>query len=345
MAFKPANCPDCGGSLQIPDDRDTINCMYCNTCIVVNEVLKITISSNLENLFRLAESASNGSNHAEAYTYFTKILEEDGTNSKAWFGKGVAAGWQSSLVVFKVPEMVSCFQNAIEFATDDKKCDYEKKSADSINTISVACYSLSREHMDEFISIDESWEEYLERCSGILSSFDIAVAYEPTDRTAIENIIHICKDNIEGVSFYDDIDEENKVRHLSQEYENMLTKRMNDAVAKLQKIDPNYQPPQIEKASSCFVVTATMGCETHPTVGVLRQFRDTVLLQTTRGKLLNSYYYRIGPKVAAIIQRSWVLRRLSYVCIVYPLSKIAQKIMSNKALHSDGNSATLHRRR
>ncbi|MGY8771650.1 MAG: hypothetical protein ACKVH8_24805 [Pirellulales bacterium] len=261
MAFKPANCPSCGGALQIPDDRDVVNCMYCDTSIVVREVLRVTVSSNLENLYRLAETASNARNYDEAYTYFTRILEEDGTSSRAWFGKGVAAGWQSNLTEFKMREMVSCLRNAREFAGDDKKGDYEKKSADSINAVSFTCYSLSRQHLNAFVSIDNTWGEYLDRCFEILSFLDIAHACNPTDRTIIENFIHICKDNIDGISFYDDIREKFVTKGVTPKYKSMLMGRMHDAVSKLQKIDPTYQPPQLEKASSCFgCLMKQIGC-------------------------------------------------------------------------------------
>jgi len=53
MAFRPANCPNCGGSLQIPDDKDIVNCMYCSTPIIVRDVIKVQTQANLDNLFKL----------------------------------------------------------------------------------------------------------------------------------------------------------------------------------------------------------------------------------------------------------------------------------------------------
>lgn len=40
MNFKPAQCPNCAGALQLPDDKTTVNCMYCGMTIVVREAIK-----------------------------------------------------------------------------------------------------------------------------------------------------------------------------------------------------------------------------------------------------------------------------------------------------------------
>ena len=37
MEFVAAKCPECGGALQIPDDRDRVFCTYCGCQIIVDE--------------------------------------------------------------------------------------------------------------------------------------------------------------------------------------------------------------------------------------------------------------------------------------------------------------------
>ena len=102
MAFQPANCPKCGGELQIPDDREFINCMYCGTTIKVREVINVRRVANIENLKELANLALGGGNYQEAYTYFSKVLEHDNNDIDAWYGKGIAAGWMSTLNQFRM---------------------------------------------------------------------------------------------------------------------------------------------------------------------------------------------------------------------------------------------------
>jgi len=41
MNFKPALCPSCGGKMQIPDDVNTVKCMYCGVDVIVREAIRL----------------------------------------------------------------------------------------------------------------------------------------------------------------------------------------------------------------------------------------------------------------------------------------------------------------
>ena len=41
MNFKAARCPTCGGALQIPEDLNTVKCMYCGGEIIVREAIQL----------------------------------------------------------------------------------------------------------------------------------------------------------------------------------------------------------------------------------------------------------------------------------------------------------------
>ena len=53
--------------------------------------------------------------------------------------------------------------------------------------------------------------------------------------------------------------------------------------------------------SGCFVATAVYGSYEHPSVMILRNFRDTRLATNVAGRLLISAYYRHGPRLAHAI--------------------------------------------
>jgi hypothetical protein len=95
MEFKPAHCPSCGGSLQVPDDRLTVNCMYCGASVIVREAIQAAAVASIPNLLRLANTAAFSGNYHEAYNYFTRVLEYDSHNCEAWAGKAEAAGWHT----------------------------------------------------------------------------------------------------------------------------------------------------------------------------------------------------------------------------------------------------------
>ncbi len=41
MNFKPALCPSCSGKMKIPDDVNTVKCMYCGVDVIVREAIKL----------------------------------------------------------------------------------------------------------------------------------------------------------------------------------------------------------------------------------------------------------------------------------------------------------------
>lgn len=79
----------------------------------------------------------------------------------------------------------------------------------------------------------------------------------------------------------------------------------------------------------CFIATATMGHCDHPTVVLLRQYRDDSLQQTPVGRAMVRAYYAASPVLARLIDGSPVLRRLSYYLVVRPASFIARGVLGS----------------
>jgi len=324
MPFVAAICPQCAGKLQVPDDRDVVKCMYCGVDVIVRQAVRL-VHGNTTNFLELADSARAGGNHGEAINYYNKALENDAKNVNAWFGKGVSSGWSSTLADFRFQEMLIAFESAIKYADPTTQDSLRREAALTINRVAAACYQISREHLIKFIALDDSWTEYLPRCRLIVSALEAAHAYDPTEQTIIENVVELCKDNIEGVA-YDDPYANNvrKVAHLSDSYEAELRRLMNAYAEKLKLVNPNYTTPQAtRKSAGCFVVTATLGDPNHPHVRLLRAFRDSALLESALGRQLCRLYYFFGPKFAAAIDTSPKLRTLSFYTIVLPLVALA----------------------
>ncbi len=72
---------------------------------------------------------------------------------------------------------------------------------------------------------------------------------------------------------------------------------------------PVQAAPQGRQVSgSCFVATACFGDYNHPTVMVLRQFRDLTLMENGAGRAFVTFYYRCGPQLAQFVERVPVLK-------------------------------------
>jgi prepilin-type N-terminal cleavage/methylation domain-containing protein len=69
---------------------------------------------------------------------------------------------------------------------------------------------------------------------------------------------------------------------------------------------PSNPPPANGGHHYCFVATAAYGHEDHPTVVLLREFRDRFLEKCYIGRCFISAYYKVGPSLADLIRnRPW----------------------------------------
>lgn len=64
----------------------------------------------------------------------------------------------------------------------------------------------------------------------------------------------------------------------------------------------------VRTADACFIATASFGTFLHPSVNVLRDFRDTFLVNHDFGKRLVDLYYTLSPPLADVIAGNAVLR-------------------------------------
>lgn len=78
-----------------------------------------------------------------------------------------------------------------------------------------------------------------------------------------------------------------------------------------------------QRIGGCFVATACYGDESHPTVVVLREFRDTCLRVRPSGRAFVAWYYRNSPPYAKIIEERAVLR-LAARLLLAPLVAFAR---------------------
>jgi len=340
MIFKEARCPNCGGELQLPQDKATVKCMYCGGDIIVQDAIHRAAESNAPNWLLLAKTAIDGRNYQEAFNYYTKVLEVDPQNYEAWFGKGEAAGWLSTLADVRLSEMLTDIENAIKNAPEEIKENLINRSADCINSITIAYYQLMREHLLKFVALEKTWEKYVDQCKIILHFLEYAHILSPKDRRIMENIILICVDLIKGVKYDDPYHSDvwgnphcPARAFISERFEENLKLTINQFVNKIQEIDSSYQQPKITKAwedkKGCFIATATMGSFNHPVVVLMREFRDKWLLQRYMGRIFVRYYYIFGPYLANFIKRSNLLKRLSHFFIITPLVWFARVLLKN----------------
>lgn len=143
--MKQLTCEMCGSTNLMKQDGVFV-CQSCGTKYSVEEARKIMVegtvevagtvkvddSAKIDNYYTMAENAYDASNKQEAENYCNKIIEIDPSNYKAWFLKGKAAGWQSTLRNIRIEESVNCFTKAIDNAPEKEVEDIKAEAASEI---------------------------------------------------------------------------------------------------------------------------------------------------------------------------------------------------------------------
>lgn len=154
--MKPLICEMCGSNDVVKQDGLFV-CQICGTKYSVEEARKMMIegpvdvsgstvkidnSASVKNFLLMAESAYRARNNAEAERYCNKVLEIEPYNSSAWFLKGKASGWQSTVANPRIEESVLCFSKTVSFAPDSEKANYSSQVVNEFNSLSTTLMSL-----------------------------------------------------------------------------------------------------------------------------------------------------------------------------------------------------------
>jgi len=72
-------------------------------------------------------------------------------------------------------------------------------------------------------------------------------------------------------------------------------------------------------SGACFIATAAYGTPNAEQIDVLREFRDSVLLESTAGSVFVSLYYQLSPPVADFIAGNEPLRTMVREFLIDPM--------------------------
>jgi hypothetical protein len=103
------------------------------------------------------------------------------------------------------------------------------------------------------------------------------------------------------------------------EYDFVAQLRYNDIETEIEGTTLQFTTAIPSPAGGCFVATAAYGTPTAEQVDVLREFRDTVLMESTAGSLFVSLYYQLSPPIADVIAENEPLRILIREFLIDPI--------------------------
>lgn len=131
-------CQVCGCKYSLEDVKK----MMVEGVVEVTGTVKVDNSAAISNYLNMAKNALDAGNEKEADDYCNKIIEIDMTNWEAWFIKGRAVGWQSTLGNIRIPETINAFSKALENCPKEKKDELVSQCQDQLERLHAALLSI-----------------------------------------------------------------------------------------------------------------------------------------------------------------------------------------------------------
>lgn len=113
MELVAAKCPSCGADIQVPNNKDFAFCTFCGSNVKVRESVIMKSDVDTDNLLSLGNVELTAKDYNEAMDYFTRVLEADGKNHRAWLGRGQSTIRKSNTGVKLYEEAFVYFENAL----------------------------------------------------------------------------------------------------------------------------------------------------------------------------------------------------------------------------------------
>lgn len=123
MTMMALRCTQCGAELELDNSRDYGFCYCCGTKIMLKEKKEVIHTGEVQmivnntqqglNKLELANTAFNAGNYQEAYTYYTKTLEDLPENLTAIYRKGICSIYLSNPENLKNTELEAQFDRGV----------------------------------------------------------------------------------------------------------------------------------------------------------------------------------------------------------------------------------------
>jgi len=301
----------------------------------------------MEKIKKLAEVALESENFELAYKYYSKLLEEDIENPDYWLKKALCAAHLTKMDKMLAKEVIVSLKTYFQFEQpneeDLKKIVDEFTSiifekvlegktfiTDEINqkfnALQIPAGTLYAVNQMRKASIQREVGskyknilfEYFKVLDFVLRKKSTLIGCEKAYR-AVNSTNYMSKNT--GDFFYS---------LEGTESESILLRELfSFSKNELDRLSPNNTVTNPPSTSGCFIATATMGDYNNPLVLDLRYFRDNWLLNKTWGNEFVDWYYRHSPKVANKIEKSVLLKKMTYFIIVKPLHLITNLLIKN----------------
>lgn len=109
----------------------------------------------LDNILMLAATSYEADNYKDTENYCNQAIMLDAMSYKAWFLKGKAVGWSSTMDNNRFEEASHSFCKAIDFAPDDEKESLKDQSLDELRRLGLAVIATRKNRFAQYPDKEE----------------------------------------------------------------------------------------------------------------------------------------------------------------------------------------------
>jgi len=345
MSENSQHCGACGAPIKIDQNLNKIICSYCNNEIQITQKVKITSNdfkgeqsdlTKFNNLLLLLENAEESSSYNEGLDYCNKALEIDPSNPKLWEYKAICYFWsiENKITKFHVDQVYKFLKNTKKYS----------KEFNSNNTFKTLAYNLYSSVYNSYLKLDydksksgKIWDSFSENSINIIIDFikTMELCYELYPD---QNFLSVSINELSGYSKLKWIIIDNGQAINNQwvtAYNIDPIKIRESQIEIIKKEDSNYIPPEIympptttisKSNSKCFVATTCYGDYNHPSIRVLRRYRDEILLKNTYGRKFILFYYKHGPILSRFIEDNTLMKNVIRKLLINPIVYIIRLV-------------------
>lgn len=297
--MKQLTCEMCGSTDLVKQDGFFV-CQTCGTKYSVEEAKKMMIegtvevqgtvkvdrSDNIEKLYQLARRAREDGDSETATKYYEMILLENPNNWEAAFYRLIFS--TKNCTFAQMENKLYQFANSIESIfqlinkEENKNKIYEEVFGESLSLFAMFLSNYTDRgkgysNPDTALKSLISGEESLAYVTIVLG--DCYYAYAEDKEKAVFLYKQTLSYTEAGAKYGSSTD---------------IEKYRTTAIERIKKIDPNYEPPVVQKRG-CYIATCVYGSYDCPEVWTLRRYRDNNLASTWYGRAFIKIYYAISP--------------------------------------------------
>ncbi len=247
-------CELCRSNDFTKDDQGFFVCDYCRTkytpeqakSMIVEGTVRVDRSGEASSLLTLASTALSGGNMQEALDYANRALEIDPEDPTAWYLKGTATGWLSTIQQSRLAELRHAYTLAIQKAPEADHQSMVNWCSDGMNQIAGSLAGNSLTHVRQYPTVAGIWQQHTSLAAEALGLLATSYQWRPNPASLTISIA-IASDLIYGVSyrFATEAGSRSGKHRTAPEYQIYLQEQINWAGEHMRYFDPSFVAPQL----------------------------------------------------------------------------------------------------